>query len=110
MARYKQLIVLLLAGVLTSCAVATLNTDAARVEIANEPLKLASCQYLGEVIGSEGHWYTYFFLANRTLMQAAVNDLRNQAAAIGADTVFIDEPFDFTTSVTILGIAYRCKK
>ena len=89
---------------------ATLHKDATHVEIAAEPLKLAKCQYLGEVTGSEGHWYTYLFLANRTLVQAAADDLRNRTAALGGDTVFIRENTSFGTSVTLLGLAYRCKK
>lgn len=107
---YRYITVFVLAGLLTACSIATLNKEAAHVEFTAEPQRLTKCQYLGEVIGSEGHWYTYFFIPNRTLMQAAVDDLRNQAAARGADTVYIDEPFDFVTSVTMLGIAYRCKK
>jgi hypothetical protein len=43
-------------------------------------------------------------------MQAAVDDLRNQAAAKGANIVYIDEPQDFASSVTLLGLAYRCGK
>ena len=102
--------IFLLAGLLSSCAVATLNKDAAHVEIAAEPLKLANCQYLGEVTGTEGHWYTYLFLTNRTMVQSAVNDLRNRAAALGGDTVFIRENTPFVTSVTLLGLVYRCNK
>lgn len=104
-----RLSLLFLVLLLASCGVATLKPEAAHVEITAEPVKSNTCQYLGEVIGSEGHWYTFLFIANRVLMQAAIDDLRNQAAAKGADTVFIDEPHVFSTSVTLLGLAYRCK-
>ena len=37
--------------------------------------KSPDCRYLGEVIGSEGHWYTYLFISNRKLTQGALNDM-----------------------------------
>ena len=106
---FARIILFSLIGFSCACSVATLNPEAQHVEIASEPLSLNRCKYLGEVTGSEGHWYTYLFLANRTMVQAAVDDLRNRAAAIGADTVFIRENTDFVTSVTLLGLAYRCR-
>ncbi|MGU3843658.1 DUF4156 domain-containing protein, partial [Vibrio diabolicus] len=36
------------------------------------------------------------------------NDLKNNAAAIDADTVFMVSPQDFITSFSVLGSAYRC--
>ena len=67
------------------------------------------CRYLGEVIGSEGHWYTYLFISNKKLVQGAINDLHNNANAIGANIVYISDNIDFTTSVTFYGQAYDCK-
>ena len=95
---------------LAACGIAQLNPNAAHVEISSVPIESDKCEYRGEVIGSEGHWYTYLFISNRSLMQAAVDDLRNQAAAKGANIVYIDEPQDFASSVTLLGLAYRCGK
>jgi hypothetical protein len=71
--------------------------------------KTPDCRYLGEVIGSEGHWYTYLFISNRKLIQGALNDLHNMANAIGANVVYISDNIDFTTSVTFYGQAYNCK-
>ncbi|MCA0934625.1 DUF4156 domain-containing protein [Vibrio alginolyticus] len=66
------------------------------------------CKYLGEITGSEGHWYNYLFYTNDHMIEGAVNDLKNNAMAINADTVFMISPQDFVTSFTVLGIAYRC--
>lgn len=66
------------------------------------------CSLVGEVIGSEGHWYTYLFISNTHLTQGALNDLRNKARAMGADTVVVYRQPSFTTSVTFLGQGYRC--
>ncbi|WP_321283166.1 DUF4156 domain-containing protein [uncultured Vibrio sp.] len=69
----------------------------------------AQCEYLGEVTGSEGHWYSYLFYTNDDMIKGATNDLKNNAMAIGADTVFMVSPQYFVTSFTVLGAAYRCK-
>ncbi|HCG7094115.1 DUF4156 domain-containing protein [Vibrio parahaemolyticus] len=66
------------------------------------------CEYKGEVTGSEGHWYNYIFMTNDAMMQGAMNDLKNNAEAIGADTVFMVSPQDFITSFSVLGSAYLC--
>jgi uncharacterized protein YbjQ (UPF0145 family) len=66
------------------------------------------CRYLGEVIGSEGHWYTYLFISNRKLIQGAINDLHNNANAMGANVVHMSDNIDFATSVTFYGQAYYC--
>lgn len=67
------------------------------------------CQYLGELISSEGHWYDYLFISNTNLTQGAINDMHNKANKIGANIVYINSNIDFTTSVTFLGQAYACK-
>jgi len=67
------------------------------------------CRYLGEVIGSEGHWYTYLFISNTDLTQGALNDIYNKANALGANVVFISDNIHFVTSVTFYGQAYNCE-
>ena len=67
------------------------------------------CTHLGEVIGSEGHWYTYLFISNVNLTQGALNDMKNKALAMGANTVIVYNYIStFATSVTFLGQAYNC--
>jgi len=70
--------------------------------------KTPDCRYLGEIIGSEGHWYTYLFISNKNLLQGALNDLYNQANTKGANVVFISDNVSFSTSVTFYGQAYSC--
>jgi pimeloyl-CoA synthetase len=67
------------------------------------------CQYLGELISSEGHWYDYLFISNIDLTQGAINDMHNKANKIGANLVYINSNIDFSTSVTFLGQAYACE-
>lgn len=66
------------------------------------------CTEVGTVTGSEGHWYTFFFISNKDLMIAAVNDVKNEAQTLGANTVVLQDPMAFNTSVTLLGSAYTC--
>jgi hypothetical protein len=100
---------LLAAGLLAGCRTIRVKPEAADVRVHFDVEAVRGCAFLGEVVGSEGHWYTYLFLANETMTTAALNDLRNKAKARGADAVFVPGyTLIFTTSVTILGQAYRC--
>ena len=72
-------------------------------------INIDQCEYKGEVTGSEGHWYSYLFYPNDTLIQGAMNELKTNAIQLGADTIIFTLPQDFATSVTMLGTAYLCK-
>ena len=101
----------LCAGLLGGCATAQLSSGAGQLRAYFEEKNVRDCAYLGEVVGSEGHWYNAWFIANDVLMTGALNDLRNRALAKGADTLFVTETgLSFKTSVTVLGQAFRCKK
>lgn len=71
--------------------------------------KTPDCRYLGEIIGSEGHWYDYLFISNRNLLQGALNDLLNRANALDANVVLVSDNVSFISSVTYYGQAYFCK-
>lgn len=68
-----------------------------------------NCQWIGEVTGSEGHWYSYLFFPNDVLIRGAMNDIKNQADQLGANTVYMINPQDFATSFTLMGNAYQCQ-
>ncbi len=67
-----------------------------------------SCEFVGEVIGSEGHWYSFWLISNTLLLQGAINDLKNSVYAKGGNVAIVYSDLDFTTSVTLLGQAYNC--
>lgn len=112
---YKIHLVTLLSIITASCSTTQKNPD-------NKPVRLIQknelsiilngetpvCRYLGEIIGSEGHWYTYLFISNKKLLQGALNDLYNRASAKGANVAFISDSVSFSTSVTFYGQAYHC--
>jgi hypothetical protein len=68
------------------------------------------CQWLGEVVGSSGHWYSYLFYSNDVMIQGAINDIKNRAKQLGATHVYTVHPQDFVTSFTLMGSAYNCPK
>ena len=71
--------------------------------------KESRCDYLGEIIGSQGHWYDYLFISNANLTQGALNDIYNKADKLGANVVYINDHIPFATSVTFYGQAYACE-
>ncbi|MDN2480599.1 DUF4156 domain-containing protein [Vibrio agarivorans] len=100
---------MLLAG--CSTPMATLNGDADQIEVRfDSHFDPQECQWLGDVTGSEGHWYSYLFFTNDVMVRGAVNDLRNNAQQLGADTVYMINPQDFVTSFTVFGTAYQCQR
>ncbi|WEM44731.1 DUF4156 domain-containing protein (plasmid) [Photobacterium sp. DA100] len=102
------LISLLLVGCTTPSEELLPQAGQVRVFTTSLP-SLDSCSWVGEVTGNEGHWYSYLFYSNDLLIQGAVNELKNNAYQMGADTVVTMSPHNFTTSVSLLGTAYDCR-
>ncbi|WP_063344126.1 DUF4156 domain-containing protein [Vibrio jasicida] len=101
-------IALALMGCSTPSTLSSIPSDSVQIRIDSQ-FNPQHCEYLGEVTGSEGHWYSYLFYTNDAMMQGAMHDLKNKVSAIGADTVFMISPQDFVTSFSVLGVAYRCQ-
>lgn len=110
-------------GLLAGCAAVQLNPGAAQVRITtNEP---QGCKYLGEVTGNQGNFLTGGFTSNANLETGARNEMKNEAAKLGANTVqMLTNRAGQTgsmslaggtgggsmeqTNVTYTGIAYKC--
>jgi len=109
----KKIMVLVSIFVLSSCSLLEthqINEAAKQVQVISNYVQVKNCRYIGELVGSEGHWYTFFFLSNPELTLASIIDLKNQANAIGADTLYIEDHMGFGTSVTFIGQAYSCSQ
>lgn len=106
--RMKKTILLLASTLLASCTAQPLIKDAETVRVMLTHKPAAECTYLGEVIGSQGHWYDFLFTPNTTLVQGAINDMKNQTLALGGNTLYISQEMGFVTSQTLLGQAFRC--
>ncbi|WKY57386.1 DUF4156 domain-containing protein [Vibrio sp. SNU_ST1] len=108
----KELVTLAMTGILVGCTTPTSipHSESDQVQMDYHGLiDINKCEYKGEVTGSEGHWYSYLFYPNDTLIQGAMNELKSNAIRLGSDTVIFTLPQDFATSVTMLGTAYRCR-
>lgn len=77
----------------------------------------ASCTQLGYVVGRGGGSFGGGWISNEELVRYAMNDLRNKAAALGANYVQHDSPgmgqsgsggATTTSTATVSGTAYRC--
>lgn len=102
------LLLILIAG--CSSPSHTLIPQASDVQIHTQVVATESnCQWIGEVTGSEGHWYNYLFYPNATMIEGALIDLKNHAQMMGANRVALLNPHNFQTSVTLVGTAYHCE-
>ena len=112
-----SLLIVLLVLLFVGCASTTLIPGAEKVRIVRtEPGK--ECEYLGEVTGDQGNWLTGAYTSNADLETGALNDLKNKAAKMGGNIVFIltDRAGSTTdqssgvvrqTNVVITGSVYR---
>jgi len=64
---------------LLACSTTPLKKGAESARILFNPEEVKECEYLGEIIGSEGHWYKSWLISNRDLAMGAMNDLKNNA-------------------------------
>ncbi|MEL7291042.1 MAG: DUF4156 domain-containing protein [Pseudomonadota bacterium] len=111
LANNKTLWVLVLTALIGGCATPynRLAPTAEKVHLRMDAqFNPERCQWRGEVTGSEGHWYSYLFFNNDVLIQGALNDIKNHAHALGADTVALHRTQSFVTSFTLMGSAYSC--
>jgi|UPI000325B938 hypothetical protein len=101
---------LILLSLLSGCASTTKveNTNIDKVFLYFDDSSITDCTPVGTVTGSEGHWYTFFFITNKELLISAVNDMKNEATQLGGNSIVIHSPSAFNTSVTLLGSAYLC--
>jgi len=104
----KKAVLLPIMALLASCTAQPLIQQAETVKVMITHAPAAECAYLGEVIGSQGHWYDFMFTANTELAQGAINDMKNQTLALGGNTIYISQELKFITSETLLGQAFRC--
>ena len=109
---------LIIAGVisaLTGCVANSVTEQGQKVVIVQSLPAQYQCTYKGEVVGSQGNWLTGGWTTNRNLALGARNDLRNEAAKLGANIVVIAETINSTDeqnsleNITHVGRAYICR-
>jgi len=108
----KIALTLILLSLITSCSLIEVNSLAIKakdIRIFLEHSNISKCTFVSDIIGSEGYLYNFLFIANKNLVNGAMNDLKNQASLVDADSIYVQETMLFATSVTIYGQAYQCR-
>lgn len=102
---------------LSGCSAIATMPGAEKVELVNEKPDTGKCEFLGEVVGSQGNWATGDYTSNKDLIIGARNELRNEAYKLGGNIVHVQDMKNSsaygamgTTNTTAIGKAYRCKK
>jgi uncharacterized protein YbjQ (UPF0145 family) len=116
----KGLLLIAFASALAGCAATTLN-PAARGVIVSRPPAADGCKYVGTVIGEQGGSLSGGMTSNRNLALGAMNDMKNEAHALGANYVVLEDSkagntisgsengiSGGQTDVTNIGNAYVC--
>lgn len=114
-----------LAALVVGCSAQELSPQAAKVIASPNPAP-KGCHYISQVVGNQGNFFTGGWTSNRNLEEGSMNDLKNQAASLGANYIqLVNSRAGNTghfnsfngemsgnmqqTNVTNLGNAYACK-
>ena len=105
------LAVVLFAG----CSAISTTPEGRSIELLTEK-PTGNCKPLGDAVGSQGNWLTGDYTSNKNLLVGARNDLRNKAAKMGGNYVWVQNSANTnawgstgTTNTTVLGVVYHCE-
>lgn len=106
---------------LSACSSVPLQPNAELVRLTNtEPTN--ECQFLGDITGNQGDFFTGEFTSNENLETGARNDLKNKAYNMGGNVIYLltqraGQTGSFNnefgggmtqTNVTLSGNVYKC--
>lgn len=108
-----RIIVTICVIALVGCAANSLRPEAQRVRLLPSAPG-AECKYIGDATGGQGNFITGPYTTNSNLQAGAINDLKNQAAAMGGNAVLVltsSAGLDkgTQTSFTSTGNVFYCK-
>ncbi|WP_440873645.1 DUF4156 domain-containing protein [Thalassotalea sp. PLHSN55] len=119
----KNLVITLLVITISACSSIAAQPEANVIRLTHtEPSE--ECQFLGDITGSQGDFFTGAFTSNANLETGARNDLKNKALQLGGDTIYLlTERAGQTghysgefgggsqqTNVTLSGNVYKCQQ
>jgi hypothetical protein len=100
---------------LVGCSAISTTPEGRSVELLTEK-PTGNCKPLGDVVGSQGNWFTGDYTSNKNLLIGARNDLRNKASKMGGNYVWVQDSSNTnawgskgTSNTTVLGVVYRCE-
>jgi hypothetical protein len=110
-----KLAVLLSTLLVIGCSATPVTPQGRSVELLTEK-PTGNCRPLGDAVGSQGNWLTGDYTSNKNLLIGARNKLRNKAAKMGGNYVWVQNSANTnawesrgTTNTTVLGVVYRCE-
>ena len=116
---FRRVIIVPLATCLGACAASPMLPGSETILVSKDPAP-AGCEFLGEVQGDQGNFWTAEFTSDADLINGARNQMRNAAHQLEANYVKIetesfsdntgDDSFGGTYSAVVIGNAYRCSK
>ena len=101
------LLFLMFATILTSGCVTTLSNKGSLVRVTNQSNDVKNCKFLGQITSSSS-WGG--FAATGLGFQSAMNELKNKAAANGANILLTQVVSNTMGGTTMIGDAYYCNK
>lgn len=116
----QSLLALTLVSLVAGCGATALKPGARGVLVTRQGAP-EGCKYLGSVVGEQGGSVAGGLTSNRNLAVGALNDMKNEAHALGANYVVLEDSkagatitgtkagvSGAQTDVTNLGNAYHC--
>lgn len=114
----KILLALLIPVLMAGCAAAPLQAQGAANVVVSRNAPSAECRFVGEVLGSQGNFWTAEFTSDEDLIAGARNRMRDKAYDLGANFVQIelenqshntaDHSLGGVYSSVVVGNAYVC--
>jgi uncharacterized protein YbjQ (UPF0145 family) len=89
-----------------ACVTTALTPEGAKVRVTSNPEAVHGCTLVGEVKGADH--MNGGMMGQGAAQETAMRELKNRAAAMGADTVLMVTSTTNTSSSVQLGEGYRC--
>ncbi|HAT1924082.1 TPA: DUF4156 domain-containing protein [Legionella pneumophila] len=115
----KCALIFIVPAVLMGCSYnAKLTPEGEKVTLLKAEKRLKKCTFLGEVRAYDRNGMSQSYQSHEHLIQDELNTLRNKAALLGANTLFVNEhqqtyegnpKNDFVADHWMVGRAYQCK-
>ena len=102
---------------LSGCSAIPALPGADRITVSHNPAG-SDCEFVGEVMGSQGNLVTADFTSDRNIIEGARNEMRNNAMELGANYIVLETENHSqntgeagsggTYSSVVIGNAYYC--
>jgi uncharacterized protein YbjQ (UPF0145 family) len=102
----KRMAIVAASFLMASCVTTSLTPEGAKVRVTSNPEAVHGCTLVGEVKGAD-HW-NGGMMGQGAAQETAMRELKNRAAAAGANVVLIVTSTTNMSGSVQLGEGYRC--